>query len=64
MKFTKNTLLMSTMLAASVMALVPSAAYAQDADNDEIIVTGSRLNVNPNLTAPQPVLSVLSLIHI
>ena len=60
MKFTKNTLLMSTMLAASVMALVPSAAYAQDADNDEIIVTGSRLNVNPNLTAPQPVLSVSS----
>ena len=60
MKFSKNSLLMSTMLAASVMALAPSAAYAQDADtaNDEIIVTGSRLNVNPNLTSPQPVLSI------
>jgi len=58
MKFTKNSLLMSTMLAVSVMALAPTAAYAQDSESDEIIVTGSRLNVNPNLTAPQPVLSI------
>ncbi|MEE9311952.1 MAG: TonB-dependent receptor, partial [Planctomycetota bacterium] len=36
-------------------------AYAQEAEvSDEIIVTGSRLNVNPNLTSPQPVLSISS----
>ena len=56
MKFSKTTLLMSTMLVASVA--FSSTAIAQDADNDEIIVTGSRLNVNPNLTSPQPVLSI------
>ena len=50
---------MSTMLAASV-AFSSTAAFAQDAntDNDEIVVTGSRLNVNPNLASPQPVLSI------
>jgi len=48
MKFSKNSLLMSSMLAASVMAFSTTAAQAQDADNDEIVVTGSRLNVNPN----------------
>jgi len=48
MKFSKNSLLMSSMLAASVMAFSATTANAQDADNDEIIVTGSRLNVNPN----------------
>lgn len=57
MKFSKNSLLMSTMLAASVMALSP-AANAQDVPDDEIIVTGSRLNVNPNLTAANPVLTI------
>lgn len=58
MKFSKNSLLMSTMLVASVMALTPATTHAQDADNDEIIVTGSRLNVNPNLSSPQPILSI------
>lgn len=40
--------------------MLASAApsFAQDADEDEIIVTGSRLNVNPNLTASQPILSI------
>ena len=43
----------------SVLALSSPQAFAQDSDsNDEIIVTGSRLNVNPNLTAANPVLSV------
>jgi len=52
MKFSKNSLLMSSMLAASVMAFSTTAAQAQDADNDEIVVTGSRLNVNPNYVEP------------
>ena len=47
MKFSKNSLLMSTMLAASVTTLAPTAANAQD-NNDEIIVTGSRIS-DPNL---------------
>ncbi|MEP3890140.1 MAG: TonB-dependent receptor [Hellea sp.] len=60
MKLSKRTLLMSTMLAASVMTMSSTAAHAQDADEEEIIVTGSRLNVNPNLTAAQPILSISS----
>lgn len=58
MKFSKNSLLMSTMLAASVMAFAPTTAYAQDSGNDEIIVTGSLIQ-NPNLTRSNPV-AVLS----
>lgn len=57
MKFTKMTLLMSTVIAGA--AFTP--AYAQDNGvEDEIVVTGSRLKVNPNLTAANPVLSVNS----
>jgi len=56
MKLTKMTLLMSTVIAGTAF----SPVYAQDAGEDEIIVTGSRLNVNPNLTAANPVLSVSS----
>jgi outer membrane cobalamin receptor len=39
---------------------VSAPVYAQDegASEDTIIVTGSRLNTNPNLAAPTPVLSV------
>jgi len=58
MSFNKKNLFISTMLAASVATMATNTAYAQDSDNDEIIVTGSRLNVNPNLTSPQPVLSI------
>jgi len=58
MKFSKNSLLMSSMLAASVMAFFATTANAQDADNDEIVVTGSRLNVNPNLNSANPVVTV------
>jgi len=59
-KLTKKHLLLSTLLSGAVMAAMAVPAYAQDsgADSDEIIVTGSRLNVNPNLQAAQPVLSI------
>ena len=54
----KKQMLMTTLLSAiTVGGFAAPSAYAQDFD-DEIIVTGSRLNVNPNLTAPQPVLSI------
>ncbi len=56
----KKYLLQSTMLVAAVSVGLASPTFAQDADDDEIIVTGSRLNVNANLTAPQPVLSISS----
>lgn len=53
--------LLSSGIALSVIAAAGMApAYAQDADEDEIIVTGSRLNVNPNLTSANPILSVSS----
>ena len=40
--------------------MMASAAptFAQDSDEDVIVTTGTRLNVNPNLTAAQPVLSI------
>ena len=60
MNLSKKALLVSSMLVATAMAFVPNTAFAQDSDNDEIIVTGSRLNVNPNLTSPQPILSISS----
>ena len=50
------------------LAMIASPSFAQDAAGDEdtveeeggIVVTGSRLNVNPNLEGAQPVLSVSS----
>ena len=54
---TKTRLLLSAVTAASVAAFA-APTYAQDADEDVIITTGTRLNVNPNLTAAQPVLSI------
>ncbi|MEP1230545.1 MAG: hypothetical protein ABJG88_07700, partial [Litorimonas sp.] len=55
MKFTKMTLLMSTVIAGTAF----SPVYAQDSGiEDEIVVTGSRLKTNPNLTAANPVLTV------
>jgi len=53
-----------TAIVASAMmsvAIAPLAVFAQDEDEvvvEEIVVTGSRLNVNPNLTSASPVLSV------
>ena len=48
-------------VAAVALMAVPAVAQEQDSDeDDQIIVTGSRLNVNPNLTAAQPVLSISS----
>lgn len=57
MKFSKSSLLMSTMLAASVMTLVPATAHAQDSDVDEIVVTGTRIK-QKNLISSNPVTSV------
>ena len=51
--------LLSSSIALGVAAAMTAApAYAQVDEDDEIIVTGSRLNVNPNLTAAQPILSI------
>jgi len=55
MKMTKLKLLLTAAIVASV---APNTALAQDNDLDEIVVTGSRLKVNPNLTAPSPILSI------
>ncbi|MDB2437959.1 TonB-dependent receptor [Hellea sp.] len=65
MNLSKKALLVSSMLVATAMAFTPNTAFAQDSgfqerSDDEIIVTGSRLNVNPNLTSPQPILSISS----
>ncbi len=54
---TKSQLLLSAISCGLIMASTP--AFAQDnADEDIVITTGTRLNVNPNLTAAQPVLSI------
>jgi len=52
-------LLGSTLIAGMMSVGFTAPVHAQEA-SDEIIVTGSRLNVNPNLTAAQPVLSISS----
>lgn len=52
----KSSLLAST-IALSVAAM-SAPAFAQDNPEDEIVVTGTRLNINPNLTSANPVLTV------
>jgi len=59
-KINKKKLLLTTLLSAVTMGATAVPAMAQDAGDDEVIVTGSRLNVNPNLTAAQPILSISS----
>lgn len=56
----KNTLkkLLETTAIITVSLFAATSAHAQDAKKDEVIVTGSRLNVNPNLTSANPVLTV------
>lgn len=53
----KSKFLLSTIM-GGVVASTAMTAMAQDDINDEVIVTGSRLNVNPNLTSANPVLTV------
>jgi iron complex outermembrane receptor protein len=53
----KSKFLLSTIM-GGVIASTGMTAMAQDNNDDEIIVTGSRLNVNPNLTSAQPILSI------
>jgi len=54
---TKSQLLLSAVSCGLMMAATP--AFAQDnAGEDIVVTTGTRLNVNPNLTAAQPVLSI------
>ena len=57
MKSSKRNLLIGTLLSSALLASA-APSFAQDANQDEIIVTGSRLNVNPNLTSANPVLKV------
>ena len=56
----KSRLLSSSIAATAALAMSVTAAQAQvvDEDDDEIVVVGTRLNVNPNLTAANPVLLV------
>ena len=54
----KKKLLLTTLLSGLTYGATVAPAMAQAAAEDEIIVTGSRLNVNPNLTAASPVLTV------
>ncbi len=63
MKTINKKLLFATLIgSASAAALSTVSAYAQDAndsdDADEIVVTGSRIARNPNLTEPLPVQSL------
>lgn len=57
-KFNKSQLLLTTLLSAAVIGSAAIPAFAQEVVEDEVIVTGSRLNVNPNLTSANPVLTI------
>ena len=55
---TKSQLLLSAITCGLMMATTPAFAQDSDDDGDVVITTGTRLNVNPNLQAAQPVLSI------
>ncbi len=64
----RGKLIAASLLSVSGLALMASPAHAQEvteteeeADKETIIVTGSRLNRDPNLGSPSPVVSVASL---
>ena len=52
---TLNLRLACTAGALAMMTAAPAATYAQDVSAEEIIVTGSRIARDPNLSAPVPV---------
>ncbi|MEO0972225.1 MAG: TonB-dependent receptor [Pseudomonadota bacterium] len=47
-------------MSASAMVVMSMPAIAQDEEVEEVVVTGSRLNTNSNLQAPNPVLQISS----
>ncbi|MEL6687853.1 MAG: TonB-dependent receptor plug domain-containing protein, partial [Pseudomonadota bacterium] len=57
-KTLKSRFLLSTIMCGAVAGMGTTAMAQVEESDDEVIVTGSRLNVNPNLTAAQPILSV------
>ncbi len=59
MQKSKSKFFLSTIMGGVLVSAGTTTAVAQDATgDDEVIVTGSRLKVNPNLTAANPVLTV------
>ncbi|MEM7729080.1 MAG: TonB-dependent receptor [Pseudomonadota bacterium] len=54
----KSKFLLSTIMGGAVASMGLTAMAQDVVDDDEVVVTGSRLNVNPNLTAAQPILTV------
>lgn len=56
--FTKSRLIGSASLLAVALSATSVTASAQDNPSDEIIVTGSRIPIDPNLTSPVPVQSL------
>jgi len=57
---TKSKLLISAVSFGMMMA-TSAPTFAQDSSDDDVVITtGTRLNVNPNLTSAQPILSITS----
>ena len=56
-KLTKRHMLMTTLLSAAAVGAISAPAHAQDAEDDEIIVTGSRLN-QANIVSSSPVVTI------
>lgn len=58
--FRKSAVALAVSSTALLASSVATVAFAQGGDEslDEIVVTGSRLNTNPNLSAPTPVVTV------
>lgn len=54
---TKSRLLLTAVTAASIAASA-APSFAQNTGEDVVVTTGTRLNVNPNLTAVSPVLTI------
>jgi len=61
MKMSTKTKLLISAVSFGMMTATAAPAFAQDSSDDDVIITtGTRLNVNPNLTAAQPILSITS----
>ena len=58
MKMSTKTRLLLSAISAATIAATAAPTFAQDSDDDTVVVTGTRLNTNPNLTAANPVLTI------
>jgi len=58
MKMSRKTQLLLSAVTATSFVAIATPSFAQDFDDDVVVTTGTRLNINPNLTSPSPILTI------